>query len=78
MPEDLAELRLLEDRLLALTHPLPIEVKFAAEFSRKAWRRDLRPAEVEMLSQPYRSAAKPNASIESAMKALLLALLMST
>ena len=76
-PEDLAELRVLEDRLFALTQPLPTEVKFVAEFARKAWRRDLRPDEVEMLSQLYHNAAKPNASYDGAMKTPLLAVLMS-
>lgn len=76
-PEDLAELRVLEDRLFALTQPLPTEMKFVAKFAREAWRRDLRPDEVEMLSQLYHNAAKPNASYDSAMKAPLLAVLMS-
>ena len=76
-PEDFAVLRLLEERLFALTQPLPTEMKFVAEFARRAWRRDLRPNEIEMLSQLYRDAAKPNASYDSAMKAPLLAVLMS-
>jgi len=76
-PEDLAELRVLEDRLFALTQPLPAEMRFVAEFARKAWRRDLRPNEIEMLSQLYHNAAKPTASFDSAMKAPLLAVLMS-
>jgi len=76
-PEDLAALLLLEDRLFALTQPLPAEIKFVADFARKAWRRDLRPGEIELLSQLYQNAAKPNASYDSAMKTPLLAVLMS-
>lgn len=76
-PEDLAKLRVLEDRLFALTQPLPTEMKFVTEFARRAWRRDLTSNEVEMLVPLYHNAAKPNASFDSAMKAPLLAVLMS-
>lgn len=76
-PEDLAELRVLEDRLVALTKPLPTEMRWVNEFARRAWRRDLNGHEQEQLSKLYREALQPGVSFDSAMKAPLLAVLMS-
>lgn len=76
-PEDLAELQLLEDRLFALTQPLPDELKYVVPFARRAWRRDPTPSEVAMLTTLYRDAARAKASYDSAMKSPMLSVLMS-
>jgi hypothetical protein len=76
-PEDLAGLGLLQDRLVALTRPLPEEWKFGAGFARRAWRRDLHPSERERLARLYREALRPGTSYDRAMKVPLLAVLMS-
>lgn len=76
-PEDLAALHELENRLFALTQPFPGEMKFVTDFARRAWRRDLIPQEIERLAQLYREALQPGVSFDSAMKASLLAVLMS-
>lgn len=76
-PEDLAELTLREDRLVALTQPLPSEWKFADDFVRLAWRREVSSDERELLARLYREAAQPGVSYDSAMKVPLLAVLMS-
>lgn len=76
-PEDLAELHELENRLFALTQPFPEAIKFVTDFASRAWRRDLIPQEIERLAQLYRKALQPGVSFDSAMKAPLLAVLMS-
>lgn len=76
-PEDLAELETLEDRLAALTRPMPQELRYVHDFARRAWRRELSPGERDLLERLYREALKPGVSFDSAMKAPLLAVLMS-
>jgi hypothetical protein len=78
-PEDLAELRVLEDRLFALTQPIEPSkaLKWLASFARHAWRGSFGEKEAAMLAQLYQEAAKPGVSFDSAMKAPLLAVLMS-
>lgn len=75
--EDLAELARLEDRLEALTRPMPQELRYVHDFARRAWRRDLSSEERDLLERLYREAMKPGASYDSAMKVPLLAVLMS-
>ncbi|MFO1436935.1 MAG: DUF1588 domain-containing protein [Verrucomicrobiaceae bacterium] len=75
--EDLAELQKLEQRLAALTRPMPQELRYVHEFARRAWRRDLSAGERNLLERLYREALKPGVSFDSAMKAPLLAVLMS-
>lgn len=78
-PEDLAELRVLEERLFALTQPFePSKAqKWLASFARHAWRGSFGEKEAAMLAQLYQEAAKPGVSFDSAMKVPLLAVLMS-
>lgn len=75
--EDLAVLQKLEQRLAALTRPMPTELRYVHEFARRAWRRDLSAGERDLLERLYREALKPGVSFDSAMKAPLLAVLMS-
>ena len=76
-PEDLAALHELESRLFALTQPFPEEMKFVTGFARLAWRRDLIPQEIDRLALLYREALQAGVSFDSAIKAPLLAVLMS-
>jgi hypothetical protein len=78
-PEDLAELRLLEDRLFALTQPFDPSKpqQWLGRFARQAWRGSFGKEDAAMLAKLYHEAAKPGVSIDSAMKVPLLAVLMS-
>ncbi len=82
-PEDIAQLRTLEDRLVALAQPAAkdaLEAKARAwlvAFAARAWRRDLSEAETARLTQLYRAAAAQNVSFDSAMKVPLLTVMMS-
>lgn len=76
-PEDLAGLQQLEDRLFALTQAFPDRLDLVTDFARRAWRRPLQPQEIERFAGLYREALKPGMSFDSAMKAPLLAVLMS-
>ena len=78
-PEDLAELRVLEDRLFALTQPFdPSKAQqWLGRFARQAWRGSFGKEDAAMLAQLYHEATKPGVSFDSAMKVPLLAVLMS-
>jgi hypothetical protein len=78
-PEDLAELRLLEDRLFALTQPVdPSKAQqWLGSFARRAWRGAFGEEDAAMLAKLYHEAAKTGVSFDSAMKVPLLAVLMS-
>lgn len=76
-PEDLAGLRVLEDRLAALTQPKPARLAWLEEFATSAWRRPVTKGELEMLDKLYTDAATPEMSFDSAAKVPLLAVLMS-
>lgn len=82
-PEDLAQLRLLEERLVALAQPpaaSALEAKareWLSAFATKAWRRPLKEAESAKLVQLYHDAAVQGVSFDSAMKVPLLSVLAS-
>lgn len=79
-PEDLTTLRLLEDRLFALTQPWPdisVVLPWLRNFARQAWRRSLTDDEAKMLEELFTSAAKEGASFDNSMKVPLLAVLVS-
>ena len=82
-PEDLAQLRLLEDRLVALAQPpapAVLEDKVSGwlrGFASSAWRRPLTDADAAKLMQLYRDAAAQGVSFDAAMKVPLLTVLMS-
>jgi Protein of unknown function (DUF1592)/Protein of unknown function (DUF1588)/Protein of unknown function (DUF1585)/Protein of unknown function (DUF1587)/Protein of unknown function (DUF1595) len=82
-PDDLAQLRLLEDRLVALAQPPApgaLEAKACGildAFATKAWRRQLNGDEQSKLMRLYRDAAAQGVSFDSAMKVPLLAVLAS-
>ncbi len=78
-PEDLRVLQSLEDRLYALTQPSDESkaISWLKQFAERAWSRPLQESEVTTLTQLYRDANKPSISFDSAMKAPLLAVLMS-
>jgi hypothetical protein len=78
-PEDLAELRVLEDRLFALTLPFDASKaeQWLGRFARQAWRGSFGTEDDAMLAKLYHEAAKPGVSFDSAMKVPLLAVLMS-
>ena len=76
-PEDLAELRVLEDRLASLTQGKPLRVEGLEEFATHAWRRPLTGSEIESLQKLYADAATTEVSFDSAAKVPLLAVLMS-
>lgn len=78
-PGDLRTLQTLEDRLYALTQPVD-ETKsmpWLTHFAQRAWSRPLHEQELAQLTQLYREAAHAGTSFDSAMKAPLLAVLMS-
>lgn len=83
-PEDLAQLRLLEERLVALAESPPppaLEAKargILAEFATRAWRRELNGEDESRLMRLYRGAAAQGVSFDSAMKVPLLTVLMSS
>jgi len=80
-PEDLTTLRLLEDRLFALTQPWPassVVLPWLRNFSRQAWRRSVTNDEAKMFEGLFTSAAKEGASFDNAMKVPLLAVLVSS
>ncbi|MGB8168600.1 MAG: DUF1592 domain-containing protein [Chthoniobacteraceae bacterium] len=82
-PEDLAQLRLLEERLVALAQPPAagaLEAKACGlldAFAEKAWRRQLNGDDQSKLMRLYRDAAAQGVSFDSAMKVPLLAVLAS-
>jgi hypothetical protein len=82
-PADLAQLRVLEERLVALAQPpaaSALEAKareWLSAFATKAWRRPLKEAESAKLVQLYRDAAAQGVSFDSAMKVPLLTVLAS-
>ena len=82
-PEDLAQLRVMEDRLVALAQPATKDVlerkvrEWLSAFATKAWRRPLQDPESARLVQLYRDAAAQNVSFDSAMKVPLLTVMVS-
>jgi len=82
-PEDLAQLRLLEERLVALAQPAAKDVleskarEWLGAFATKAWRRPLKEAELAKLVQLYRNAAAQGVSFDSTMKVPLLTVLVA-
>lgn len=82
-PEDLAQLHLLEERLVALAQPPPaatLEAKACGildAFATKAWRRELNGDDQSKLMRLYREAAAQGVSFDSAIKVPLLAVLLS-
>lgn len=77
--EDSAVLRTLEARLAALTRPADEAqaLRLVAGFAREAWRGHGGEEDMAMLFRLYREAAEAGVSFDSAMKAPLLAVLMS-
>lgn len=77
--DDLRDLQTLEDRLHALTQPVDESkaLQWLARFTQRAWCRPPQEPELAQLAQLYRESAKPGTSFDSAMKAPLLAVLMS-
>ncbi|MBA4019656.1 MAG: hypothetical protein C0483_21025 [Pirellula sp.] len=82
-PEDLAELRVMEDRLVALAQPAAndaVESKareWLSAFATKAWRRPVREVETTNLLKLYRDASAQGVSFDSAIKVPLLTVLLS-
>ena len=82
-PEDLAQLRLMEDRLVALAQPPSKDVlesrarEWLSAFATKAWRRPLPEGDATKLVQLYRDAADQGVSFDGAMKVPLLTVLVS-
>ncbi|CAN5906602.1 hypothetical protein BH11VER1_BH11VER1_07720 [soil metagenome] len=82
-PEDLDQLRLLGDRLVALAKPPAagaLEAKACGwldTFAARAWRRPLNGDDQSKLMQLYRAAAAQGVSFDSALKVPLLVVLMS-
>lgn len=79
-PEDLTTLRVLEDRLFALTQPWPdssVMLPWLRNFARQAWRRAVTDNEAKMIEELFIGAAKEGASFDNAMKVPLLAVLVS-
>jgi len=83
-PEDLAQLRLMEERLVALAQPpaaSALEAKACGlldAFAEKAWRRQLNGDDQSKLMRLYRDAAAQGVSFDSAMKVPLLTVLLSS
>lgn len=82
-PEALAQLLVMEERLLALAQPSPaaaLEEKACGileVFATKAWRRELNGDDQSKLMRLYREAAAQGVSFDSAMKVPLLTVLVS-
>ncbi len=83
-PEDLAQLHLMEERLVALAQPPAVSALEAKAcglldaFAEKAWRRQLNGDDQSKLMRLYRDAAAQGVSFDSAMKVPLLAVLVSS
>ncbi len=83
-PEDLAQLHLIKERLVALAQPAGKEVlepkarEWLTTFAVKAWHRPLQQEEPTKLLQLYRDAAAQGVSFDSAIKVPLLTVLVSS